>query len=173
LADCAILAGIVANRRQLTREEAKYAVAQKSPFATADETDFVFESVKGDLSILPAEVIHSVVQYYRIAKQSNLLTNDLRDPYFLRQTRVEKRRFIGKLLQIVEIQKMWGEAALADLAAFASSQGLDLGANETNAAALITRAQEELGFIIKLSERSDPSSQPPVRRRKPKPRVKP
>lgn len=168
-----ILAGIVANRRQLTPEEAKYAVAQKSPFATADETDFVFESVKGDLSILPAEVIHSVVQYYRIAKQSNLLTNDLRDPYFLRQTSAEKRRFIGKLLQIVEIQKMWGEAALADLAAFASSQGLDLSANETNAAALITRAQEELGFIIKLSERSDLSFKPPVRRRKPKPRVKP
>ena len=168
-----ILAGIVANRRQLTPEEAKYAVAQKSPFATADETDFVFESVKGDLSILPAEVIHSVVQYYRIAKQSNLLTRDLRDPYFLKQTLAEKRRFIGKLLQIVEIQKMWGEAALADLAAFATDQGLDLSANEAQAAALIARAQEELRFIIKLSERSDPSLKPPGRRKPSKPRRKP
>ena len=90
-----ILAGIVANRRQLTKEDAEYAMAQETPFATADDTDFVFDSVKDDLSILPAEVIHSVVQYYRTAKQSNLLTADLRDPYFLRQTPSEKRRIGG------------------------------------------------------------------------------
>ena len=42
-------------------------------------------SVRNDLSILPAEVIHSVVQYYRAARQSNLLTRDLRDPSFLTQ----------------------------------------------------------------------------------------
>ncbi|MBI3672915.1 MAG: hypothetical protein HY245_05765 [Rhizobiales bacterium] len=89
-----ILAGIVANRRQLTADEADYAMHQETPFATADETDFVFDSVKGDLSILPAEVIHAVVQYYRAARQSNLLTRDLRDPYFLSQTPAEKRRII-------------------------------------------------------------------------------
>ena len=90
-----ILAGIVANRRQLTKEDAEYAMAQETPFATADDTDFVFDSVKDDLSILPAEVIHSVVQYYRTAKQSNLLTADLRDPYF-RQLYRERSMHLSK-----------------------------------------------------------------------------
>ena len=155
-----ILAGIVANRRQLTKEDAEYAMAQKTPFATADDTDFVFDSVKADLSILPAEVIHSVVQYYRTAKQSNLLTADLRDPYFLKQTPSEKRRIIGHLLQIVETQKILGEAALADLSAFASNQGLDLRENEIRAGKLLSRARAEMKLIFKKLVRSVPSSKP-------------
>ena len=42
-----ILAGIVANRRQLSKEDAEYAMAQETPFATADDTDFVFELGEG------------------------------------------------------------------------------------------------------------------------------
>jgi hypothetical protein len=162
-----ILAGIVANRRQLTREDAEYAMAQDTPFATADETDFVFDSVKSDLSILPAEVIHSVVQYYRIAIQSNLMTRDLRDPYFLEQTPDEKRRIIGLLLQIVETQKMLGEAALADLSDYATARGLDLSRSEQRAEGLIQLARDELKLIFTKSERSDPSLKAsPSRRRK-------
>ena len=161
-----ILAGIVANRRQLTKEDAEYAMAQETPFATADETDFVFDSVKADLSILPAEVIHSVVQYYRTAKQSNLLTADLRDPYFLKQTPSEKRRIIGHLLQIVETQKILGEAALADLSAFASNQGLDLRENEIRAGKLLSQARAEMKLIFKKSVRSVPSSKPPENRKR-------
>ncbi len=161
-----ILAGIVANRRQLTKEDAEYAMAQETPFATADETDFVFDSVKDDLSILPAEVIHSVVQYYRTAKQSNLLTADLRDPYFLRQTPSEKRRIIGHLLQIVETQKILGEAALSDLSAFAGKQGLDLRENETRAGKLLLQAREEMKLIFKKSERSARPSKPPEKRKR-------
>ena len=111
-----ILAGVLANRRQLTPEEAEYALRQAEPFTTPDKTDFVFDSLKGDISILPAEVIHAVVQYYRVAMQSNLVTEDLRDPHFLSQPQVEKRRVITFLLQLVELQKILGEAALADLA---------------------------------------------------------
>lgn len=161
-----ILAGIVANRRQLTPEDADYAMRQKTPFATADETDFVFDSVKTDLSILPAEVIHSVVQYYRAARQSNLLTNDLRDPFFLKQTAAEKRRIIGLLLQVVELQKILGEAAVKDLAEYARIRGLDLDAQERRAESLIAQAREDLRFIFRKSERSDPSLKPPVRRGK-------
>ena len=64
------------------------------------------------------------------------------------------------LLQIVELQKILGEAALADLAAFASQSGVDLSANERRATALIERARSELAGIIRKSERSDPSSKP-------------
>ena len=49
-----ILAGLLANRRQLTPAEARYALAQDNPFATPDDTDFVFDSVKNDITILPA-----------------------------------------------------------------------------------------------------------------------
>lgn len=161
-----ILAGIVANRRQLSKEDAEYAMAQETPFATADDTDFVFDSVKDDLSILPAEVIHSVVQYYRTAKQSNLLTADLRDPYFISQTPSEKRRIIGYLLQIVETQKILGEAALADLSAFAGKQGLDLTENETRAGKLLLQAREEMKLIFRKSERSVRTSKPPGRRKR-------
>lgn len=161
-----ILAGVVANRRQLTREAAEYAMAQETPFATADETDFVFDQVKADISILPAEVIHSVVQYYRIAMQSNLLTKDLRDPYFREQTPPEKRRIISLLLQIVETQKFWGEAALEDLAAYAGTRGLDLMKNEHRAEALLQQARDEMKLIFTKSERSDPSLKPTPRRRR-------
>lgn len=163
-----ILAGIVANRRQLTAEEAEYAMRQETPFATADETDFVFESVRNDLSILPAEVIHSVVQYYRTARQTNLLTRDLRDPYFLTQTPAEKRRIIALLLGIVELQKILGEAAVMDLALYARERGLNLDVNEKRAEQLIEQARQDLPATLRKLERSDPSSKPPVR--KPKPR---
>jgi hypothetical protein len=168
-----ILAGIVANRRQLTADEADYAMHQKTPFATADETDFVFDSVKSDLSILPAEVVHSVVQYYRAAQQSNLLTKDLRDPHFLTQTPSEKRRIIGLLLQIVELQKILGESAVKDLAIYAKRRGLDLSENEKRAELLIEQARQDFKLIFRKSERSDPSLKPPMRRRRPKRRRKP
>ena len=158
-----ILAGVVANRRQLTREEAEYAMAQQTPFATADETDFVFNSIKNDVSLLPVEVIHSVVQYYRIALQSNLLTKDLRDPTFREQTPAEKRRIIGQLLQVLEIQKMLGEQALVDLTAYARDYGIDLSKQDGRAEATLQSARDTLALIFTKSERSDLSSQPPER----------
>jgi hypothetical protein len=159
-----ILAGIVANRRQLTSEDASYALKQENPFATADETDFVFDAVKSDISILPAAVIHSVVQYYRAARQSNLLTRDLRDPHFLTQSPEEKRRIIELLLQIVELQKILGEAAIADLASYASGYGLDLQASEKRATDLIAAARADFNEIFKKSERSDRSLRTPIAR---------
>jgi hypothetical protein len=149
-----ILAGVVANRRQLTPEDVEYALKQSSPFAIADETDFVFESLKSDISILPAEVIHSVVQYYRVALQSNLATKGLHDPYFLAQPANERRRIIAFLLQLVELQKILGEEAVRDLALYAARSGVDLEANERRAIALIERASGELDAIFKKSEKS-------------------
>ena len=158
-----ILAGTLANRRQLSDREARYALEQTTPFATPDETDFVFDAVKADITILPAQVIHSVVQYYRAARQSNLLTRDLRDPYFLAQTPPEKRRIISMLLQIVELQKMLGEAAIADLAAYASQYGLDLKENEERATGLMDKARLDIARIFRKLERSDrASSSPPA-----------
>jgi predicted nucleic acid-binding protein len=156
-----IVAGTVANQRQLTADQLYYAMAQKSPFATPDETDFVFDSVKGDISILPVGTIHSVVQHYRTAQQSNLLTRDLRDPVFQTQTDAEKRKFIAELLRIVELQRMFGKAALEDLAAYAAEYGLDLPEKERRAEDIFRQARAEFAQILKQSERSGPSSKPP------------
>lgn len=160
-----ILAGIMTNRRQLTPEEAHYAVTQSNPFATADETDFVFDSLKQDISILPAEVIHSVVQYYRTAAQSNLMTKDLRDPLFLSQSVPEKQKFVGILLQIVELQKILGEAALVDLAAFALKNGINLKENEKRASQLVADARADIAKVFKQwGESARPSSSPKSKR---------
>ena len=153
-----ILAGVIANRRQLTPEEAEYALRQAEPFTTPDKTDFVFDSLKGDISILPAEVIHAVVQYYRVAMQSNMVTEDLRDPHFLKQPLTEKRRVITFLLQLVELQKILGEAALADLAAFALKSGIDLTKDQVRAIALFERASDEIAGVFTKSDRSVPRS---------------
>ena len=162
-----ILAGIVANRRQLTKEDAEYAMAQETPFATADDTDFVFDSVKDDLSILPAEVIHSVVQYYRTAKQSNLLTaRPARSAISSGKPHRRSAALSATLLQIVETQKILGEAALATLSAFAGKQGLDLRENETRAGKLLLQAREEMKLIFKKSERSARPSKPPENRKR-------
>jgi hypothetical protein len=151
-----ILAGVIANRRQLTPEEAEHALQQAEPFTTADKTDFVFDSLKGDISILPAEAIHSVVQYYRIAMQSNLVTEDLRDPYFLSQPLAEKRRIISFLLQLVEVQKILGEAAISDLAAYAERSGIDLKRSQDRAITLFERANSEIASVFTKSDKSVP-----------------
>ena len=150
-----ILAGLLANRRQLTPEEARYALAQDNPFATPDDTDFVFDSVKNDITILPAPVIHAVVQYYRAARQTNLITRDLRDPHFLAQSRPEKRKVIRTLLELMELQKMLGEAAVSDLAGFAAAFGLDLAASERRAVDIVERSRGDLEEIFRQSERLD------------------
>lgn len=157
-----ILAGIVANRRQLTVEDVSYALKQTSPFTTADETDFVFEPVRDDISILPAEVIHSAVRCCRVTMQFDLVTKDLRDPCFPQQPVNERRRIIGFLLQLVELQKILGEVALGDLAAFSSCSGIDLAENEERASRLFKRASTELPAVfMKL----DKSGQKPSRLR--------
>jgi hypothetical protein len=153
-----ILAGLLANRRQLTPEEARYALAQDNPFATPDDTDFVFDSVKNDITILPAPVIHAVVQYYRAARQTNLITRDLRDPQFLAQSQPEKRKVIRTLLELLELQKMLGEAAVSDLAGFAAAFGLDLALSERRATDIVERSHRDLEDIFRQSERLDQPS---------------
>jgi hypothetical protein len=153
-----ILAGLLANRRQLTPEEARYALAQDNPFATPDDTDFVFDSVKNDITILPAPVIHAVVQYYRAARQTNLITRDLRDPRFLAQSPPEKRKVIRTLLELMELQKMLGEAAVSDLAGFAAAFGLDLALSERRAVDIVERSRRDLDEVFRQSERLDQPS---------------
>lgn len=121
-----ILAGLNANQRQLTDEEREYVLRDDSPFGTPDQTDFVFESVKGDLSLLPINVIHPIVQYYRITMQSNLMTLDLRCDDFKVQPPEAKRKFIASLLAVADDQRRAGLKAIIAIEKHGSSYSLDL-----------------------------------------------
>ena len=121
-----ILAGAAASQRQLSQEERTYALTNPTPFHTPDQTDFVFESVKADISLLPIEVMHSVVQYYRFAMQTNLMTLDFRTADFKDQKAEEKRKFVASFLDVSDQQLRGGQRALADIERYAVTIGLDL-----------------------------------------------
>ena len=123
-----ILAGIGASKRQLVQEERDYVLSNPTPFNTPDQTDFVFENIKTDITLLPVEVVHSVVQYYRFAMQTNLMILDLRTDDFKSQLPEEKRKFIASFLNVSEQQVNGGQRALEDLESYATAVGLDLAA---------------------------------------------
>ena len=121
-----ISAGISANQRQLSNEERTYILEDESPFGTPDETDFVFETIKNDLSILPLEVIHPIVQYYRMTMQSNLMTRDLRSDDFKIQPKAAKQKFVAALLDVANEQSKTGLKALSFIELYAQKYSFDL-----------------------------------------------
>jgi len=110
-----ILAGVGASGWQVTQSEYEYAVTNRTPFATPDDNDFVFRSALDELTLLPAPVIHSIVEYYRLAAQSNDLTRDLRTPEFARQTQEEREKFVVGLMTVIHLQRVAGELAVSDI----------------------------------------------------------
>ena len=86
----------------------------------------MFDSVKGDVSLLPVGVIHEVVLYYRLAMQSNLMTRDLRDPAFLAQSAADKEKFVSSLLAVGERQRLAGLSALSVIELAGAGHGLRL-----------------------------------------------
>jgi hypothetical protein len=123
-----IFAGIGSASSQATPRERRYALDDDNPFATPDETDVVFRSILAELTILPVDVLHEVVVYYRLARQSSLLTADLRHPDFIRQPPDAKRKFIKGLLAVNGRQLSAGLAALSAIEGFATPRGIDLAA---------------------------------------------
>lgn len=121
-----ILSAMVLTDDQLRPDEIRYAITDQTPFATPDETDFVFDSLIADLSILPSDVIHSVVAYYRAAKQTNLMIREMRDPVFIGLTAAEKRKYAENFIAMVWVLRKRGETARESLQAYASSVGIDL-----------------------------------------------
>ena len=93
-----IAAGRTAASEQSAGPNAAYMVENDFPAGPSDRTDFVFEALKSDLSILPQQVIHQVVLYYRLAEQSNLMVEFLWTDIYARQNEVERRRFRENLL---------------------------------------------------------------------------
>lgn len=110
-----IAAGLSRAAEQTTTKEAAYATENADPFGVPDETDFVFLSIKDNLSLLPREAIHSVVRYYKLAAQGNAMTRALADAHFQRQSPAEKAKYVGQLIELLEEQEAVAHVALDDI----------------------------------------------------------
>lgn len=146
IAICAkIHAGGAAVARQLGAEERDYLIAQAAgqqiPFGPADETDFVFDSIKSDLSILPVQVLFEVVRYYKLAARTNLLTNDLRHPDFKAQSPDEMEKYVRSLLSVMGEQQAAAQAALSAIEDYCSRNSIDLPAAVAKVVAEIRQAE--------------------------------
>lgn len=160
-------AGIQTIGRQLTEEEIAYAMRNSNPFATPDETDTVFESVKDDLSILPIDVIHEVVRYYRLARQTNLLTADTRHPMFLKQRPAERRKFVGLLMLRGNEQFAAGVVALEALERYGVAKGRTLTSKRSDPRSAPRLPDASASLPIRRRARSGRARSEP-RRGKPK-----
>jgi hypothetical protein len=156
-------AGLQTIGRQLTEEEIAYAMQNSNPFGTPDETDTVFESVKDDLSILPIDVIHEVVRYYRLSRQTNLLTADTRHPMFFKQRPAERRKFVGQIMRKGNEQYAAGVAALEALERFGLAKGRALHNKRSGTRDIPTLPDLSTMERIKRMVRSGPSREPPRR----------
>jgi type II secretory pathway pseudopilin PulG len=112
---CASLRGL---DLQTQPDEQAYFIDNENPFVVADDTDFVFASIAGDLTILPEAVIHEIVAYYKVARQTNLLTQAIERPLFQGQSREEQQKYVRELLELTRIQARLASDALDKLEQF-------------------------------------------------------
>ncbi|KQT42026.1 hypothetical protein ASG43_17260 [Aureimonas sp. Leaf454] len=110
-----IAAGLGAVEEQTETSQAAYLVEDEWPFGPSDRTDFVFEGLKADLTVLPQEVIHPVVRYYRLALQSNLMIDHIEHEGYARQPPAARKRYAINLIALLNTQKMAADAALLAL----------------------------------------------------------
>lgn len=151
-----ILTGIVLYEDQMDPAQVRHTLFDQTPFATPDEVDFVFESVVDDLSILPSEVIHPVVAYYRAARQINLMIRDFREDRFDATPAAEKKRYMEGYIQLIWILKKRGEEAVAALADYAVHQSIDLTKAEERVRRITRDAIEEASAAIVMAQVSGP-----------------
>jgi len=120
-----IAAGLGAAAEQTAPAERDNLLSDEWPFGPSDRTDFVFENLKADVSILPQAVIHSTVRYYRLAEQSNRLVEFLDDERYGTLRPDERRRYALNILDKLREQTAAGQGALDALEAFMARNGLE------------------------------------------------
>lgn len=121
-----IVASITKVKEQNTEGEQIYASGNPSPFAVADDTDFVFESMKSDPAVLPKDVIYPIIRYYKLAGQSNGQVRGLSmDAFRFDQGPAEKSKYVAQLMELMQEQEKSGITALEALEKAASARGED------------------------------------------------
>ena len=117
--------GLEGLRSQTKEDKRRLAVelASNTPFTVADQTNFIFDSIKSDVSVLPANVLDSVVRYYKLDERTSLLVEQMvNNPSYRKLSSERQENFVEGYLGLIERQKkVAGEAvqeieeALADL----------------------------------------------------------
>ncbi len=107
---------------QAREPEANYLLANEYPFGPSDRTDFVFESLKGEIVVLPQAVIESVVRYYKLAEQSNRLIDYLLKDQYLQQGPDERRKYAQNIIAALKDQDNAAMDALIALSTFMGSR---------------------------------------------------
>jgi hypothetical protein len=120
-----IVASLKRTAEQTKKEERSYASLEQDPFGIADETDYVFESVKADPATLPKKIVYPIIRYYKLAGQSNAQTKGLLLPAFMTQKDESKRKYVGQLLDLLDEQFAAGLQALESLENEAARRGQD------------------------------------------------
>lgn len=96
------------------------------PFMPSDRSNFIFESVKSDISILPETVIYSVVLYYKWAERSDRLTDFLEQPRYKTLSRMRKTHYKDLIVLSGRLQRDAGVAALDSLQSYMRRAGIPL-----------------------------------------------
>lgn len=126
---------------QTSDAEVAYSLADDIPFTAADETNFVFDAIKADISILPESVIYPVVRYYKLVQQTNILTNDTRHELFQKQSPAEKRKYMTNLMDLLKDQERAARDVLRALEIYAEKHQRDLPKRAISAGGVIKRTE--------------------------------
>jgi hypothetical protein len=108
------------------------------PFAIPDETDFVFSEIKKDITVLPTDVIHSVVALYKAGLQVNAYLVTFRDAAFLNLEQNRQAKLIEQYFDLVVVQQKLANAALAEIETFAQKNKVDLKSRHDKLSRILT-----------------------------------
>lgn len=114
------------------------------PFAVPDDSNFVFEALTSDLSILPQEVIHPVVLYYKLDLQTNAYVRTLQNPAFRVLNQRRRAGVVADLLALNRAQSIQGDRALAALKGYAQRHDIKLPDSEETKARLLRESTPEI-----------------------------
>ncbi len=103
---------------QAREPELRYLLENEYPFGPSDRTDFVFESLKAEVVVLPQSVIESVVRYYKLAEQSNRLIDYLLKEDYKQQGPAERRKYAQNIIAALKDQDAAALEALVALNGF-------------------------------------------------------
>lgn len=117
-------------------EDGSAAANPEIPFAVPDQSNFVFEAISKDLSLLPQEIIHPIVLYYKLVIQTNDYVRTLSDPIFRGLSPERRALLVRDLVNLNRAQAEQGDRALEAIAAFAKKEGLVLPDAEATKARL-------------------------------------
>jgi hypothetical protein len=121
-----IMSGTAATAAQIASEERAYALSLSMPFASVDEADFVFQSIKADISILPTDIMQEVVLYYRLLSQAKAMATDMRNPIFRNLDAERQRKYLAEYLGIVRGQHIAGRIAIEAIEKYSRRSRLGL-----------------------------------------------